>query len=223
MRKWFAVGGAVLAVLVAIVALLREAPATAEASGGAAPATSRVPSTSAGDADSDSGDRGTARGDRAVAHPDRESASASDDSTKEAPAAPPGAAPSSTHAEPVRGVVMRDDEAPRSPGAVEQMAMSKASIQNAIKAVTPKIKDCYEQALKIEPTLGGTVKVNFTLQGGDDGKGVVTDGEIADSETKSPFFEACVLKEVAGAKFDAPEGGGTVKVTYPFKFASDSL
>lgn len=43
-------------------------------------------------------------------------------------------------------------------------------------------------------------------------------GEVPDSETRSPFFEQCVLTKVAGAEFPAPKGDGLVKVTYPFNF-----
>lgn len=43
-------------------------------------------------------------------------------------------------------------------------------------------------------------------------------GEVPDSETRSPFFEQCVLTKVAGAEFPAPKGDGVVKVTYPFNF-----
>lgn len=212
MRKGLGLAGVGLAVVVALFALLHEAPVAA--AGGdvegpeTAPAAPGAPATPAA--------RSTPATQAAPSEVEPKAANESAGRTDAA--APPRGTASPT---PVRGLVMRDDEASRSPGAVEQNQLSRAAIQNAIESVTPKIKDCYEQALKIEPTLAGTVKVNFTLAGGDDGKGVVTEGEIADSETKSPFFEACVLKEVAGAKFDAPDGGGTVKVTYPFKFASE--
>ena len=56
------------------------------------------------------------------------------------------------------------------------------------------------------------------MQGNDEGEGVVTQGEIADSDMDSLFFEACVLKEIAAANFKAPGGGGVVTVTYPFRF-----
>ncbi|HEY4221416.1 MAG TPA: AgmX/PglI C-terminal domain-containing protein, partial [Myxococcota bacterium] len=112
---------------------------------------------------------------------------------------------------PARGLVMRDDEESRSPGAVG--TMSKESIRAAVRVALPKVQACYESALKVSPDLAGNVSVSFTLVAGDDGKGTVTEGEVADSDTSSPFFDACVLKEVAGAEFDAPGGSGTVKVT----------
>lgn len=118
------------------------------------------------------------------------------------------------------GVLVDDGAAPRSPGNVGTLA--KEDVKAGVAAVKDKVKNCYERALQIEPELGGTVKVAFTLEGNDEGKGVVTKGEVADSDMNSPFFEACVLKEIATAEFKAPGGGGVVNVTYPFHFANHS-
>jgi hypothetical protein len=119
-----------------------------------------------------------------------------------------------------RGGVLVDDGTPRrSPGNGGMLA--KDDIRAGVAAVKEKVKDCYQRGLQIDPELGGTVKVAFTLEGNDEGKGVVTKGEIADSDMNSPFFEACVLKEVASAEFKAPGGDGVVNVTYPFHFAND--
>lgn len=116
-----------------------------------------------------------------------------------------------------RGSVMIDDgEAPRSPGRVGTLA--KEDVRAGVEAVKGRVKDCYQRGLAIDPALAGVVKVAFTLEGNDEGKGVVTKGEIAESDMNSPFFEACVLKEIAGAAFTAPGGGGVVNVSYPFRF-----
>lgn len=117
------------------------------------------------------------------------------------------------------GVLVDDGAAPRSPGNLGTLA--KEDVKAGVGAVKDKVKNCYERGLKIDPDLGGTVKVSFTLEGNDEGKGVVTKGEIADSDMNSPFFEACVLKEIANAEFKAPGGGGVVNVTYPFRFANN--
>jgi hypothetical protein len=96
--------------------------------------------------------------------------------------------------------------------------LSKEAIQAAIKAVVPRVKQCFEQGLKKEPDLAGRVVVQFEIEADEEGRGVVNKGEVPESETVSPFFDACVLKEVAGAEFPAPEGGGKVVVRYPFQF-----
>ena len=102
-----------------------------------------------------------------------------------------------------------------------QASLDREAVRRGIKAATPRIRDCYDRALKHDPALAGRVVVEFHIEGGADGGGVVTSGEVIESGTQSPFFEACVLKEVAGATFDAPEGGGAVTVRYPFQFANE--
>jgi hypothetical protein len=103
------------------------------------------------------------------------------------------------------------------PDAAPTATLSREGVQAAIQAVKPKIRACYEEALAIQPGLAGTLQVTFALEQ-KDGRGTVVSGEIADSEMKSPFFEACVLKQIAGADFEAPTGDGVVSVTYPFHF-----
>ncbi len=96
--------------------------------------------------------------------------------------------------------------------------LSKESIMEGVKAIKPQIKACFEQGLKHDPSLAGRVLIDFEIEADDEGKGKVIRGEVKDSEAQSPFFEACVLKEIGGQTFDAPEGGGSVRVTYPFNF-----
>lgn len=83
--------------------------------------------------------------------------------------------------------------------------------------VKPLLKACFDEALKHDPSLAGRVVVEFEI-GAEEERGVVKQGTVVDSETASPFFEACVLQRVAGAEMPLPEGGGVVKVRYPFTF-----
>ncbi|MFN7130753.1 MAG: AgmX/PglI C-terminal domain-containing protein [Myxococcales bacterium] len=95
--------------------------------------------------------------------------------------------------------------------------VQKAAIRSAVQAILPDVRACYEEGLKNDPDLEGRVVVEFEIEARD-GKGRVVSGHVFDAETQSPFFEACVLSKISGAQFDAPEGGGTVKVRYPFVF-----
>lgn len=95
--------------------------------------------------------------------------------------------------------------------------LDKETIQDGIRAVTPYIKACFEEGLKQDPSLAGRVVVSFEIEA-EEGEGRITRGEVKEAETQSLFFEACVLREVAKARFDAPRGGGKVSVTYPFSF-----
>ncbi len=111
----------------------------------------------------------------------------------------------------------RDQPAGGNRSPEQKGGVQREAIRDAIKAALPEVRDCYEQALKQDPSLAGKVIVEFELETKDQ-QGTVMRGEVIGTETKSPFFEACVLQKVAGTKFPAPEGGGTVTVRYPFHF-----
>ncbi len=98
--------------------------------------------------------------------------------------------------------------------------LTKDQVQAGVAEVKPQIVGCYEQALAQNPKLAGSIKVLFEIgeDPDDTDKGAVVAGEV-DSEMGSPFFEACVLQSIVGARFPRPEGG-VVKVTYPFAFES---
>ena len=106
-------------------------------------------------------------------------------------------------------------------GPVPTGSLPRQAIKDGVAAVKPAIVDCYEQAVRQQP-LAGTLKVLFEIgpDPEDEQRGVVVAGEV-DSQMGSPFFEACVLQAVVGADFPRPEGDGIVRVTYPFRFASD--
>lgn len=96
--------------------------------------------------------------------------------------------------------------------------LSKEAVMAGIRAVTPFVRQCFEDAIQQDPSLAGRVVLSFDIEA-EDGEGRIPRGEVKESETLSPFFEACVLREVAKATFEAPEGGnGRVSVTYPFLF-----
>ncbi len=109
-----------------------------------------------------------------------------------------------------------DDDAPVATDEVPP-TLDKEAVKAAIAAVKPKLADCFHQALKQQPGLGGKVVVQLELVA-KDGKGYVRAGEIEDSDVASPFFEACVLQEAAGAAFEAPDGDGVATIVYPFRF-----
>jgi hypothetical protein len=95
--------------------------------------------------------------------------------------------------------------------------LSKEHIQNAMQAARPRVKACFDKALPKDPDLAGKVVIQFEIEAEDD-LGKIARGEVAESETDSPFFDACVLKSIRGLEFDAPQGGGKVVVRYPFLF-----
>lgn len=113
--------------------------------------------------------------------------------------------------------VPTDQQQAVSPPSDPRMATFKDGIRAAIQSITPAVKDCYEQQLKQDPSIAGTIRITFEIEGVDGG-GRVVSGEVPESEIRSPFFEACVLEKVGNAEFPEPFDGGVVKVTYPFHF-----
>lgn len=124
-----------------------------------------------------------------------------------------------TGARPRGSVLVEGERRSDGPAPEAEGHLDKEAIQTAIRAVKPAIAECYEKALAHDPDLSGTVTVDFTIEAVDGGGGV-TAGEVRQTDMNAPFFEACVLKGVVDVPFPAPEGGGVVKVSYPFRFES---
>lgn len=75
-----------------------------------------------------------------------------------------------------------------------------------------QVRFCYEQGLQGDPALNGRVAVDFTVGS----NGLVTEAKIANSSMKSQVVEDCIVMRLKTWKFPVPEGGVSVKVTYPF-------
>jgi TonB family protein len=79
-----------------------------------------------------------------------------------------------------------------------------------------EIKYCYEKELAKDPGLYGKVAVLFVIDGG----GKVGDALVQQTTLSSEPVESCMLNHVRRWTFPAPQGGGTVQVTYPYVFKS---
>ncbi len=102
----------------------------------------------------------------------------------------------------------------------ERYPTSKEGINDAIREELSEIRECYQSWLNMEPDLEGEVKVKFVISDVE-GVGEVTSTEIMDQTTTShTLFEGCVLNVMSDLKFEAPEDGGVVIVSYPFVFKS---
>ena len=88
--------------------------------------------------------------------------------------------------------------------------------RDVIAAVVQKnagqIRFCYEQGLQLEPSLAGRVTASWTING----QGTVLDPSIANSTMKSKTVEDCILMRLRTWKFPLPQGGVSVKVSFPF-------
>ena len=100
----------------------------------------------------------------------------------------------------------------------------KEYVREAVRGLLPMIVDCYKDALDTQPTLAGTLVVNFTIEGEPGIGGLVTESTIdaEDSEIKDPAMGQCVQETMFALEIDPPSSGGVVKVTYPFRFEPKS-
>jgi hypothetical protein len=77
------------------------------------------------------------------------------------------------------------------------------------------IQRCYEAELLRNPTLTGTVQVEWVVGA----TGLVTAARQTSGELRSPSMVNCMLRAIRAWRFPPPHGGEAV-VTYPFTFKS---
>jgi Ca-activated chloride channel family protein len=93
-------------------------------------------------------------------------------------------------------------------------SLSKEVIKKVMKQYSDKVRTCYEDELQKNPKLEGKVVVKLVISS----TGAVTSVTIAESTLGSDAVEKCILAILKKAVFPAPEGGGTLVVTYPYIF-----
>ncbi len=89
--------------------------------------------------------------------------------------------------------------------------LAKAEIRQVVKTATAGLVDCYTTSRATQPTLVGTVIVNFYIKP----DGTVTN---ATGTGVSPALATCVTAVIQRLTFPHPKGGGGVQVSYPFTF-----
>jgi hypothetical protein len=99
-------------------------------------------------------------------------------------------------------------------------SLDKEYIRAAIRELVPLVKECYDNALQEQPALDGRLTVEFRIAGEPEIGGVVTESRIVESDggLRHAGLEECVRETMYGLQLDAPAGGGTVRVRYPFVF-----
>lgn len=94
--------------------------------------------------------------------------------------------------------------------------LSRDVINRVIQKHYNEIKYCYEKELTRDPALYGKVTVLFMIEG----TGRVGDALVQQTTMSSEPVESCMVNHVRRWTFPAPQGGGTVQVTYPYVFKS---
>lgn len=117
------------------------------------------------------------------------------------------------------GVVCRQDARPASGARSNErrfqlVRMPPEMIHRPIAARNECFRRCYQLGLVTSPNLSGRVSVKFIIQ---KGTGLVRSVENVGSTLADGTVVACVLDEVKGLLFPAPDND--ITVTYPLMFA----
>lgn len=100
----------------------------------------------------------------------------------------------------------------RSGAADVRGSLSKEVIRRVIQRHINEVRFCYEQELNQRPDLEGRVTVTFIISP----TGAVQTALVAASSLGNQRVESCIAGAVRRWTFPAPEGGGIVRVNYPF-------
>ena len=121
---------------------------------------------------------------------------------------------------PIQPAIAR--EAPAAPtddaDAGTRYPVSRDGIRNAVRAALPGISDCYSEWLKVQPDLGGKVRVTFTIDTDDGVNGDVKSVSLGDAGIGHFAMEGCILSVFKDLRFEAPLDG-PISVTYPIALA----
>lgn len=93
--------------------------------------------------------------------------------------------------------------------------LDKAIIRRYLRRQLHQIQYCYDRRLLSGAKLAGTLTAHFTI-GGDGRVVAATADGLGDTE-----LEACVAGVIQAIEFPRTDGGGVVRVNYPFTFHTD--
>jgi len=119
----------------------------------------------------------------------------------------------------------RRASAPTSPPSLditdEPPDLDKEYVKASVSELMPFLKDCYTSALDQGSSFGGSVVVDFTIEGTPETGGLVTEAAIDPERTDvdNVEFRECIRETMFSLEIDPPMDGGTVKVSYPFMFS----
>jgi pSer/pThr/pTyr-binding forkhead associated (FHA) protein/outer membrane biosynthesis protein TonB len=90
--------------------------------------------------------------------------------------------------------------------------LDREVVKEYIRKQLAKIRWCYQTAFQKKPDLEGKLTVSFVISP----TGSVMKATVINSTLGDPELHKCIEGKVMTWKFPAPQGGGVVKVNYPF-------
>ena len=88
-------------------------------------------------------------------------------------------------------------------------------VRRIVRQHFPRMRACYERALKTNDALAGTLVTTFVVNA----KGATTAVKTRPGDITDPPMLACIQAIFESLAFPEPEKNGTVAVTYPMMFA----
>lgn len=90
--------------------------------------------------------------------------------------------------------------------------LDKDIIRRIARAHINEVRSCYNAGLNKDPTVAGTVTIEFTIAA----DGFVSTSKVAESDLSDAKVGECIAKVAKRWQFPKPTGGGEVRVLYPF-------
>lgn len=102
----------------------------------------------------------------------------------------------------------------RLPANADPNALSPALIKATVQSQMARIRGCYQREFQRNPSLKGKIVVRFIIE--EDGS--VSGARLRETSMNNTVVEQCIIDEVAGMRFDKPQAGKVVPVSFPFNF-----
>ncbi|KIG11799.1 putative signal peptide protein [Enhygromyxa salina] len=91
-------------------------------------------------------------------------------------------------------------------------SLDRDIIRRIVRAHINEVRSCYNAGLSRDPSLEGRVEIGFTI----DAMGDVDQSVVQTTTLSDAAVSTCIARAVKRWRFPKPDGGGTVRVTYPF-------
>ncbi len=99
---------------------------------------------------------------------------------------------------------------------VTQGALDREIIQRVVRQHRREIRNCYERQLQRNPDLQGRIVMQWVISG----TGAVVSARVEETTMNNSEVEQCMAQRIRRWSFPEPDGGGIVRVNYPFNFSS---
>lgn len=103
------------------------------------------------------------------------------------------------------------------PGEPEtQGALDREIIQRVVRQHRREMQHCYQQELQRNPDLAGRITMQWVISP----TGDVVTASVQETTMNNQQVERCMARRIQRWSFPEPDGGGVVRVNYPFNFSS---